>query len=153
MGWRYKTGMNWIFISTRMAIYARDHFDCVWCKGVFPVDPKGFGLSLDHLDHDAGNGPENLVTCCLTCNPSRRDMSLAEWLRGDRTRRARMQAAVKRPLNRPLGRLLAAYRKGAPIAHADIPALRRVAGDLVADTVLYGIPDEPPSMANGEDGW
>lgn len=146
----YPHGMNWIFLATRMAIYARDHFDCVWCRQVFPVDPKGYGLTLDHLDYVNGNAPTNLVTACPRCNTSRRAKGLDEWLRGNRTRRARMKAAVNRPIDRALGRVLAAHRKGAPIAPVDIEALRRVAGHRAADAALYGATRD---CVEGGDGW
>ena len=63
-------GMNWIRLDLRLAIYARDHFDCVWCRQVFPPDPHGYGLTLDHVDGPS-NAPDNLVTACNGCNAGR----------------------------------------------------------------------------------
>lgn len=109
-------GMNWIWLATRLAIYARDRFDCVWCRQVFPLSEDGYGLSLDHLEGPS-NAPENLVTCCFSCNSSRQETPLKTWLRGRPDRRARMCAAVARPLDRELGRrLVRARQAGIPFS-------------------------------------
>ena len=82
----HNTGMDWIRLPKRMAIYHRDGFDCLWCQFLFPNRErtqeylKGFKLTLDHVHPDGGNGAHNLVTCCQRCNSSRQDMPLAEWL-------------------------------------------------------------------------
>lgn len=55
------SGSDWIRRSTRMAIYHRDEFRCAHC---FATE----GLSLHHIDKARGNGPENLVTLCSSCN-------------------------------------------------------------------------------------
>lgn len=98
-------GMGWIRLSTRMAIYHRDGFDCVYCRLVFPVDPLGYGLTLDHVVPGAGNGPNNLVTACPGCNYGKGDSPLNYALR-----RAAERALAK-PLDRTEGRRLAAIRK------------------------------------------
>lgn len=102
--------MNWIRLDLRLAIYARDHFDCVWCRQIFPVDPLGYGLTLDHVDGPS-NAPENLVTACNECNASRKDLPLAEWLRGRPEHRRRLKAALARPYDRALGKRIAAARR------------------------------------------
>ena len=111
-GWKHAQGMNWIFLGTRMAIYARDRFDCTWCRQVFPVDIKGYGLSLDHLHDPMDHSPANLVTSCMNCNSSRKATPLGDWLRGRPTERGRLKRTLSRPLDRKLGSALAKYRKG-----------------------------------------
>jgi hypothetical protein len=134
--------MNWIKITTRMAIYARDHFDCVWCRQVFPIDITGYGLSLDHLTAD-GNHHTNLVTCCNFCNTSRHTQSLDTWLRGHRVRRRRMQRAVALPIDQKLGRALAHHRKGGyDLSTADMKQLSLIGGDRAAQAAAFE-----------DDGW
>lgn len=104
-------GMNWIRLEKRLAIYHRDAFDCVWCRGVFPLDERGYGLTLDHLDGAAGNDEANLVTACHFCNTSRNDMPLADWLRklrsaGHRGVAARLRKCAQRPIDREAGKYL-----------------------------------------------
>lgn len=88
-----------------MAIYARDHFDCVYCHGVFPPAYDGRGLTLDHIVPRAKGGshePENLVTACPKCNHSRQHKDHpARELR-------KLLKQARKPLNRELGTVLAA---------------------------------------------
>ena len=102
-------GMNWIRLSTRMAIYIRDGFDCVWCRLVFPIDPFGFGLTLDHIIPGAGHAPSNLITACPGCNYSRQHTPAAEF--GDSNARARVRRAVAVPIDRVAGLRLARARR------------------------------------------
>lgn len=112
-------GGDWIRLSTRLAIYARDGFDCLWCRTVFPLDDTGMGLSLDHVVVGGGHRVTNLVTCCGECNSRRQDTGLDEWLaRVERTTgvpvaelRARLEDAVRRPLDRAEGMRLAKLRR------------------------------------------
>ena len=105
--------MNWIRLEKRLAIYHRDDFDCVWCRGVFPLCTLGYGLTLDHLE-GASNDASNLVTACHWCNTSRNDMPLGAWLKhlralGHRGVKARIRTA--KPLDMQAGRYLASLRK------------------------------------------
>lgn len=108
---------HWIRLHKRMAIYFRDDFDCVYCRCVFPIDTKGYGLTLDHVDPNGGNEPSNLVTCCRQCNSEKRRTNLKSWFmilrdRGIRTRslRRRISRQTGRPLNMFAGRWLAKLR-------------------------------------------
>ena len=99
-------GQNWIRLDLRLAIYARDHFDCVWCRHVFPFDPLGYGLTLDHIDGPS-NRPDNLVTACNGCNAGRgggRRMPRSAW--------QRVRRALARPVDRDLGKAILAERRG-----------------------------------------
>jgi hypothetical protein len=114
----HNKGMDWIRLDKRMAIYFRDSFDCVWCRSVFPIDTKGYGLTLDHLDPDKGNESSNLVTCCKFCNSSRKELSLKEWYttlkkRGYNPRgiKKRISRLIKKPLNLFAGKWLASLRR------------------------------------------
>lgn len=110
--------MDWIRLPKRLAIYFRDSFDCVWCRGVFPLDEKGYGLTLDHVDPEHGNGPSNLVTCCLSCNSAKKDLSPAEWYGrlaedGYNVRRIKERVArlTRKTLNLDAGKYLASLRR------------------------------------------
>lgn len=58
---------------TRLAIYARDRFRCLYCEARFrdiPVQDR----TQDHLipfSHGGPTVPANLVTACLSCNNAR----------------------------------------------------------------------------------
>ena len=110
--------MDWVRLPKRMALYFRDSFDCVWCRGVFPINELGYGLTLDHVDPEQGNGPSNLVTCCLICNSAKKDLSLVEWYarlaeRGFNPRRIkeRIERLTRKSLNLEAGRWLASLRR------------------------------------------
>lgn len=108
-------GSKWIWPSTRWAIYHRDDFACVYCGHVG-------NLSLDHVravEQGGTHGPENLVTCCVSCNSSKQREGARGWyarlrLRGydsDAARR-RVKRAVTKDIDRARGRLLARAQKG-----------------------------------------
>jgi len=114
----HNKGMDWIKLPKRLAIYVRDSFDCVWCRGVFPIDPLGYGLTLDHLDSTKGNYPENLVTCCRPCNSAKRDIPLNEWYDyltthgyNIRSIKRRIQHLTHKPINLTAGKQLAITRR------------------------------------------
>jgi 5-methylcytosine-specific restriction endonuclease McrA len=74
-------GMNWIRQSTRLALYLRDGLACVYCGQ--SVD-DGVTLTLDHIvpvSKGGTNRPENLVTCCHTCNCARGNRSMPAFAR------------------------------------------------------------------------
>lgn len=106
-------GGKWLYPGTRWAIYHRDGFRCVYCRSPGP-------LSIDHVRparHGAHADPENLVTCCLSCNSSKRDLSFRRWMKllrrdGKDTSRvlARLRRARRSALDREVGRLLVEAR-------------------------------------------
>lgn len=109
-----RSSTSWIRKSTRYAIYHRDGFDCVYCLGVFPPDFSGRDLSLDHIVPRSQGGThraDNLVTCCRTCN-SRKQDAIAQGFKGIAWPASgvsgRIARAVRRPLNREVGRILSA---------------------------------------------
>ena len=106
--WRRRPGRSstsWIRRPLRFAIYARDKFDCVYCHGIFPPAYDGRGLTLEHIVPRSKGGthaPENLVTACARCNYARQHKDHpARELR-------RLLKLAAQPLNRELGRVLAA---------------------------------------------
>lgn len=114
----HNKGMDWIRLHKRLAIYHRDSFDCVWCCSVFPVDPLGYGLSLDHLGSTKDHSPANLVTCCRSCNSVRKDLPLSKWYKylaaGGRDIRAikqHIQYLTQKPINLEIGKWLAYARR------------------------------------------
>lgn len=103
--------------ATRMAVYHRDGFACVYCAA---AADDGVTLTLDHvLAHELGgtNDPTNLLTACLSCNSAKRHLTMRAWFRLLRDRgvdtsgvAARVRRQVARKLDRAEGRRLAALR-------------------------------------------
>jgi 5-methylcytosine-specific restriction endonuclease McrA len=95
----------------RFAIYARDGFDCVYCRMVFPIRYDGRGLTLDHVIPRWSGGahtPDNLVTACVRCNCSaqgKRQYKLP--FPADTAVRARVRRALRRAVSVEAGRWLA----------------------------------------------
>lgn len=112
-------GMNRVRLSTRLAIYHRDRFCCVYCGAA--GENYGVGLTLDHLvavELGGTNEPSNLVTCCSHCNSAKGARTKRGWLSYlrshgiDASRVARrIRALTRRPLDRTEGRRLEAARK------------------------------------------
>lgn len=110
-------GSKWIRPVKRMAIYHRDGFSCAYCGATVE---DGAVLTLDHLlscELGGGNGEENLVTCCLSCNSSKRADTMREWFRTLRDRGIdtskigrRIRRLVKRPLDMAAARTILANR-------------------------------------------
>jgi 5-methylcytosine-specific restriction endonuclease McrA len=104
-----KNGSNWIRRAKRLRIYARDRYRCVWCSA--HVTPGWDGnATLDHFlaRHAGGSNHEtNLLTCCLTCNSARQELSALEFAYTRPGKRAphavleRCFAALDRPLPAP----------------------------------------------------
>jgi len=73
----HKSG--WIRRSKRLRIYARDEFRCVYCNQQYPR----LSLTLDHVRARSNGGHNhhtNLVTACRSCNSSKQDRSLRQWV-------------------------------------------------------------------------
>ena len=110
----HANGMDWIRLPKRMAIYHRDGFDCAYCRLVFPLDPLGYGLTLDHVEGPLDHRPENLVTACTECNKAKDTDTLEHFIqtRGlDRAVLQRVGELTSRPLDMVEGRRLAALRR------------------------------------------
>jgi len=114
-GGRKWQGAKWCRRSTRLAIYHRDGFACVYCAA--EAD-----LSLDHLLPEELGGTHaatNLVTACFPCNSAKKDRTLRKWLRYlreargvDTTKLARkIRRLTKKPLDRAEGRRLSALAR------------------------------------------
>lgn len=111
-------GSNWIRRSTRLAIYHRDGFCCVYCGAA--AEDLETALTLDHLvacELGGTNRPGNLVTSCRSCNSAKGALTRRGWLarlaqRGIDTARVarRIRALVRRPLDRTEGRRLERVR-------------------------------------------
>lgn len=105
--------------ALRYAIFLRDSFVCVYCLA--PAE-SGIVLTVDHVHPRAllgSNEPCNLLTCCLVCNSTKRDMSLAGWklylrerglLTATMSRRVRLHLSL--PVDLAAGQALANARKG-----------------------------------------
>lgn len=111
-------GSKWIRKSSRLAIYHRDGFCCVYCGA---AAEEGERLTLDHLvacELGGTNSHTNLVTACRSCNSAKQDLTKRAWLKRLRSRgidaskvARRIRTLVRRPLNRTEGRRLATIRK------------------------------------------
>jgi 5-methylcytosine-specific restriction endonuclease McrA len=73
---------RWIRVNKRLAIYLRDHFQCIYClKDLHDADPRD--VTLDHIisKSDGGsNMADNLVTSCRSCNCARGDKPLKRFV-------------------------------------------------------------------------
>lgn len=112
-------GSKWIRPEKRAAIYIRDNHTCAYCGASVVED--GIVLTLDHLqacELGGGNEAENLVTCCLSCNSSKRALTLRAWLGTLRDRgvdttglAAKIRRQTRKPINVTAGRELLAAAK------------------------------------------
>ena len=93
---------TWIRPVSRLAIYLRDGFRCLYCcADLHGADPRD--VTLDHLIarvDGGGNTAANLVTACRTCNSSRQDQG---W-----TRFASPEARIE--IRRNVRRSMTTYR-------------------------------------------
>lgn len=61
----------------RTAVFHRDDYTCTYCGA------RGVRLECDHIvpiSRGGSNDIENLATACFTCNRSKRDKLVEEWL-------------------------------------------------------------------------
>ena len=114
-------GSKWCRPSTRLALYHRDGFACVYC-GV-RADRSSAKLTLDHVtpcELGGTNAPGNLVTACLSCNSAKGAKTARAWLAYLRAKgidtdgmARRVRAHCARPLDRAAaGRALLQNRGG-----------------------------------------
>lgn len=72
-------GSNWIRREKRLAIYLRDDYRCVYCWRDLATEIA----TLDHVlacELGGTNEATNLVTACISCNSSKRDLRLSDFL-------------------------------------------------------------------------
>lgn len=70
---------GWIRRKKRLLIYARDDFKCVYCDRQFTRSD----LTLDHVRARSNGGHNhhtNLVTACRSCNSSKQNKTIREWM-------------------------------------------------------------------------
>lgn len=98
-------GSKWIRAAKRLAIYLRDGLACCFCGAT--VEDAAV-LTLDHLlarELGGSNDATNLVTCCLSCNSSKQDLSMRDWFRALRDRgidTSKLGAKIRRLTSRDL---------------------------------------------------
>ena len=102
---------HWIRDEKRLAIYFRDNCSCVYCG-------ESSNLTLDHLkprSRGGTNDPRNLVTCCYSCNSSRKDRPLTVWLRFISKKNGQclndLRNKIRRHRNKKLDAMLIAFFK------------------------------------------
>lgn len=74
-----KHGSKWIRPKKRKRVYERDGWQCCYCS-INLEHEVASKRTLDHIiprAHGGNNHEKNLVTCCITCNSTRRDTALA----------------------------------------------------------------------------
>lgn len=107
---------SWIKPERRLAIYMRDHFQCVAC-GVDMEDMDPNMVTLDHvlskhtyskltpaeqLAFGSVNKTSNLVSCCKPCNSSKQDRDVYSTMGAMK----RVQYATRQPINIKLAKQL-----------------------------------------------
>lgn len=105
-------GAKWIRRTTRLAVYARDCWCCVYCGA--GAEQRDVALTIDHVvpvTRGGTNHARNLVTCCKECNDSKGNLRLRTWARrwwepeGVELLVARVRAAQRRVVPRSTGRV------------------------------------------------
>jgi len=136
-------GSKWIRPEKRLAIYCRDQFTCAYCsrnghrRRIGNAD-GGAILTLDHLVADGGNGAVNLVTCCRSCNSSRKDQTTRQWFARLRERGIDT-LAVRQRIRRLTSRSLDRYRKMAEtLDPCFVAELRQRASSSWKEEHIYG---------------
>lgn len=88
-------GSKWLHPPTRLRIYERDDWHCVWCMcpverprlpedGILVRSGDIRQASVDHViprSRGGSNNAGNLITCCAQCNTKRRNKSVEEFAR------------------------------------------------------------------------
>lgn len=99
-----RNGSKWIRPARRKTIYERDKHTCLYCG------KKHTRLTLDHY-RGHSNLNSNLVTCCLSCNSAKRNLTTRQWYALLRKRIdvslqecRRIQARIRRQLKKPTSR-------------------------------------------------
>jgi hypothetical protein len=114
---------QYIFPTTRWAIYFRDDLSCVYCGITMQElleERDGNFLTLDHVKHRSkGGGHEgsNLVTACFSCNVWRGTKSTAAFARDLGLKPSALQSRIRRRTSRDLER----FRPMAKLALGKIP--------------------------------
>ena len=65
-------GKHWIDDKRRNQIYKRDNFKCQYCG-------SSKKIGLDHVDNKRNNSNSNLLTCCHSCNSSKKARPWDLW--------------------------------------------------------------------------
>lgn len=106
---RTTSGNDWIWLTTRWSIYARDDFRCLACA-------SSKSLSLDHVVRGGPSNHTNLVTLCKACNSSKGVHTFRRW------RPELVDAvllALANPIDRRLGRELGKEFRPSRLAAAE----------------------------------
>jgi len=89
---------------TRLAIYFRDEFTCVYCggrdgevKGEYEVE-----MSLDHIGDTEDHSPANLVTACRDCNSRKKGMTIYAFCRYRGVHHATVYRRIKTQTAKPI---------------------------------------------------
>jgi len=76
---------QWLFPTTRWAVYLRDDLRCVYCGVTIHellAERADNFLTIDHFrtrSKGGSNDPANLVTCCYSCNVDKGAQTLKAW--------------------------------------------------------------------------
>jgi hypothetical protein len=123
---------QWVFPTTRWAIYLRDNLRCIYCRvtlaEILAARDENF-LTLDHLlsrGRGGCNTSWNLVTACYECNDHKGSWSLARFCR----EAGYNGSTIRGRVSRARARDIEAFRPAAKILLGRLPGLPalRVAG-------------------------
>lgn len=108
-------GSKWCWPATRLALYHRDGFACVYCTETERP------LTLDHVvpvELGGSHAPSNVVTACVRCNSAKQAKTMRSWFaflraRGVDTKAIarRVRNALARRVDREEGKRLLALRR------------------------------------------
>ena len=74
---------KWGIPSGIEALVRKRDTDCVYCHVVFKNNSRD-KATWEHIDNDENSiCKENIVLCCFSCNRSKSQKSLVEWLESD----------------------------------------------------------------------
>lgn len=85
---KYRNGLNGKFLQYRSNAKKRnidfdltiEEFSKFWQKPCFYCGSDIDTIGIDRVDSDLGYVEGNMVPCCFTCNQSKNDLSLSEWV-------------------------------------------------------------------------
>ena len=119
---------QWLFTTTRWAIYARDGFSCAYCEVTMVelIDARDGGvLTVDHVkarSKGGNNDTANLVACCYDCNEGKGRRSLREACKELGQNYEAVRARIRRRTRRDIERFRVAAKvllgklEGVPVA-------------------------------------
>jgi 5-methylcytosine-specific restriction endonuclease McrA len=104
---------NKIRMATRLAVFMRDNFTCVYCESEAPF----IRLSIDHINErnllplkkpqtgrhrSPTHHPSRLVTACFSCNSSKKGLSVSAFCDREGLRRSVVWRRIRNLTKKPI---------------------------------------------------